>query len=109
MDAETHLGQTQAGRLVVAGDAISTGQRQLQAAPQTVAVNHGRGGEGQRGQTVKHLLTGARELSGARGIRDVPELTHVGTDDETTGLSRADDQAVDCLLRDIGNELIQLL
>ena len=107
MDAEPHLGQSEPRRRVLARDAISTGERQLQPAAETVAVNHRNAGKRQCGKMGERALGGAREFAGLVRVGDFFELAHVGAGDETAGFGRAQNQTTQILRRKLGENLFE--
>ena len=86
--AELHLGETELGLGMVGGDAVGAGERELEAAAETGAVDRGDDRLGQGLDPAHHLLPLEAQplrfgLGGERG-----ELLDVGAGDEGVGLAR---------------------
>ena len=91
MNAEQYLGETQPGARIVAGDAVTTGQGQLQSPPQAEAVDQGNRRQRQRFDAGQYCLAAPDELQRLLGRTDGGKFMHVGTGDETSAFPGAND------------------
>ena len=95
-ETELHLGETELGLRVVGGDAVVTGERELETGSEAGAVDGGDDGRRKGVSTrLTHLLALeaeplGRALRGERG-----ELLDVGARDEVVGLARDEDGRAD--------------
>ena len=104
MDAQHHLGKSDREIVALDADAITAGQRKLEAAAEREAVDDGDRGAGQGFERGEDGMRTAHHLLGLRGILEAGELLHVGAGDEAAGFSRADHQAA----RRRGGERLQV-
>ncbi|KAG0776334.1 hypothetical protein G6F22_012643 [Rhizopus arrhizus] len=92
-EAQLDLGQAHAG--CGRGDAEGAGQRQLQAAAEGIAVDHGNRGDAQLADALEHFLAqaGAFMLVAQRASH---QLRDVGPGAEGLGAGACDDQSARC-------------
>ncbi len=109
MDAELHLGQTDAALISFDGDAIAAGQRQLETAAERIAIEQSDGRAGQVLDSLQERLAACGECRRLAGVLETRELVDVGAQDESGGLGRADDDAGQPgLLLEPGNGFLEL-
>src|SRR5690606_2780518 len=104
IDAQLHFGQADAGRRVVAGDAVVACQRQFGAAAHAEPVDRGDRGTGQVGDVLEYLLPALERTGDGPLLIECLELLDVGTGNEAGVLRRAEH---DALGRIDGNALQQ--
>ena len=93
IDAQLDFGQADAGRRIVAGNAIAARQRQFGAAAHAETVNRGDRRDRQFGQALEHLLAATDRVADHAFFVERLELPDVGAGDKAAGLGRADHQA----------------
>ena len=86
-DAELHLGKAELGLGMIAGDAVVAGERELEAAAETGAVDRRDHGLGQGLDPAHHLLPLEAQPLGLGLGRERGELLDVGAGDEGVGLA----------------------
>jgi len=109
VDAEHHLGQADAGGLVVGRHALAAGQDQFGAATHARAVHRGHRGAGQPGQGVIHALAVLDVFAHRVLARVLHELVDVRAHRKARGLARMDDDAGGHVDRQPLDDLLQLV
>ena len=109
MDAEHHLGQGDAGTVLVGRHAQTARQDQFGAAAHAGTVHRGHGGAGEPGQCFVHALAVLDVLAHGVLARVFHELADVRAHRKARGLARMDDDAGGHVDRQPLDDLIQLV